>query len=212
MGASSGLSWRLAGGPTKAVEHHARRHSDVGRQVARHGAALQRVRDALHRRQQKLKHRNQAFPGMDVVLLPRTVRQPVEIALGALQPLLVGRGAALLAVFVGIEIAVQFHNARVHAFFEQQIDGALGGVGARRIGIEIDNDPLRVALERLDLLRRQRRAAACHHRREAGRGDADRIHIAFHQNYAVFLANRLLCTMQVVKHAALLIYRRFRRI
>ena len=85
-------------------------------------------------------------------------------------------------------------------------------VGPRRVRIEVHHDPLRVPLQSLNLLRRQRRAATRHHGREARRRDADRIHVAFHQDDPVLFADRLLGPMQVVKHVALLIYRRFRRI
>ena len=149
---------------------------------------------------------------MHVMLRARPVRQPVEITLGLRQAVLIGCRAMLLAVFVRIETAIEFHDAHVHPLVQQQIDGLFGGVGARRVGVEIHQHPAGVALQRLHLLRGERSAATGHHGGKARRSHTDRIHVTLHQDHAVFLANGLLGAMQVVQHVALFIYRRFRRI
>ena len=136
------------------VEHHAAIHSDVARDVVGDRHALQLVGDALHLRQQEIQHRDLAFGSAHVVLGARAVGQPVEVALGAVEALLVGLGAALLAVLVGVEVAIEFHDAHLHALGQQQVDGALGRIGARRVRIEVDGDAVRVAFDGLHLLRR----------------------------------------------------------
>ena len=160
--------------------------------------------------EQEIQHRDFAFRGAHIVLGANPVGEPVEVALGAIEALMVGRGAALLAVLVGVEIAIEFHDAHLHALGQQQVDGAFGRIRARRIGIEIHRDAVRVPFDGLHLLRGERGAATGHDIAKARCRHADRVHITFHQDCAIVFAHAFLGAVQVVEHVALLIDAAFR--
>jgi hypothetical protein len=59
----------------------------------------------------------------------------------------VGAGATLADVAIGIEAAFEGEDAHFKTFLRQKRDGFFGGVGAGRIGIEVDDDAGGVAAE-----------------------------------------------------------------
>ena len=79
-------------------------------------------------------------------------------------------------------------------------------------GSKLTDDPLRVALQHLHLLRGERGAATRHHRAESRGRHADRVHVAFHQDDAILFADRLPGAVQIVEHVALLVDQRFGRV
>src|SRR5579883_73751 len=202
----------LRHGFLEAFEHHASIDTDIARELARDDEPFHAVGNALHGGHQGLQHRDLPLGGPDIILASRAVRQPMKVALSAGEPFGVAGRAALLAVFIGVEAAIEREDAHLHAFGEQQVNRLLGGIGARRVGIEIDDDVGRELPDRLHVLCGQRRTAGCHDGGEARGGHTDRIHVAFDQDDAVLLAHALFRPVQIVEHVALLIYRRFRRV
>ena len=104
----------------------------------------------------------------------------------------------MLHVFVGIEILLQLQHAHLKILVEQHLDGSLGGVGARGIGIEIHHDAFGVPFERANLRVGERGAATGHHVANARRIDSDHVHVAFHQHGVLGFADRVLGAVQVI--------------
>src|ERR1035438_9445343 len=65
---------------------------------------------------------------------------------------------------------------------------------------------------RLHLLRRQRGPARGHHVAKARRRHADRVHVAFHQDHAIFFTHRLLGAVEVVEDLSFDVQVRLRRV
>ena len=100
----------------------------------------------------------------------------------------------------------------MHGFIQQQLDRALGRVLTGCVGVEIHRDVAAVALQHPHLGIGQRRPATGDHLGNARGVDADRVHVAFHQNGAVPFADPLLGAMEVVQDVALLVHRSLGRV
>ncbi len=191
---------------------HARFYPKVTGQVDRIGRARNLIAEILNRRHQGLKRVNAPLRLAHVELRPRPVGQPVKIRLRSRDSLSVCFRAVLLAVFVGIEPALELHNAHFHALVEKQFDRTLTRLRARRIRIEIQMQVERVPLHGPDLFHRKRRAARCNHLRHARLRRPDHIHVSLDENDPVELHRRIFGAVKVIQNVRLPVDFRFRRI
>ena len=125
------------------------------------------------------------------------VFEPVVIVLGAIHLGAIRIAAMLLAILIGIEAILEFHDAHKHALFQQQVDGSPGGGGAGFIRVEIHHDLVRVFPQCLHLWRGQRRSARGHHLAHARGEHADDVHVPFHQHRPVRPADGIFGPVQM---------------
>ena len=95
---------------------------------------------------------------------------------------------------------------------QQNRKRTFGGRLARRVGIVVHNNAAREAAEQLHLRFREARTAARHDVADPRPRHRDRIHVTLDENRRICRANGFLGTIQVIKHAALDVDRRLRRV
>ena len=98
--------------------------------------------DALHVGEQVIHGFDFSFGAARGELRARAFDQVVEISLRVAQRFAVGVFSFATDVEVGIESLLEGEYLDLKFFFDQQTQGALGGLGARRIGIEVHYDVL----------------------------------------------------------------------
>ena len=108
--------------------------------------------------------------------------QVVGVASRVAQRRPVGRDALLADEAVGIEAAFERDDLDVEVLFGQQRDGFFGRGGARRVGVEVDDDALGEAAEQAHLHLRERGAGDGEHVLNPGHVDGDAVHLAFDQD------------------------------
>ena len=144
--------------------------------------------------------------------LPCALDQEVGLAARLADRGCVGLDAALADEAVGVEAAVEGDDLDGEALFGEQGDGLFGGVGASRVGIEVDDDVGGVAAQHGHLLLGEGGSAGGDHVLNAAQKDGDAVHLAFDEQGKLELANGGARLVEIEEHLALGIERRLRRV
>src|SRR5262249_9185172 len=110
-------------------------------------------------------------------------------------------------VEVGIVSGLERQDFEIEFFFDKKAERALGGSGTRGIGIEIHYNIFRVSRQKLGLQFGKSSPGAGDDVVESGGENRDAIHLAFHQDGVIKLADRFLRLIQIEKYARLRINR-----
>ena len=129
----------------------------------------------------------------------------LDECLNLFQRMLAGEGVRIVTVR-------KEHHARIHAFPEDEADGADGGMQAGFIAIVHDGDILGELADEPDLLLRERRSAGGYHVGDAHLVHHHHVHVALYQDASVRLGDLALGEVDAQQVAALDVDFRFRRV
>ncbi len=158
--------------------------------------------DALDVGQQIVHRLLFSVAGTDGKLRPRPFDQIVEIFLRILERGAIGFFALAANVEIGIEALFEGQNFYGEFFFDQQAEGAFGGLRSGRIGIEIHNRILAEAPEQLGLQFGEGGAGTGDHVLESGGVDGDAIHLTFDQDGVVEFPDPFLGEVEIEQDLA----------
>ena len=157
-------------------------------------------------------HRAQLSFGGGQVHLAGARDQIIHVRWRFVQQFRVRRGALGTDETVRVLAAGQGKDAHLDALLEQNRKRTLGGGLPRRVGIVVDDDAPREAIQELHLRFGKACAAARDHIRDSRERHRNRVHVAFNQHGEVQLPQRFLCAVQMVENVALRIDRRLGRV
>ena len=183
----------------------------IGQFRDRHGP-LDFVRQQQDGLEQALEGGDPPLRGREIEALPGPIEQPEEVPRGPLQLAAVRVGSARPAILIGIHAVREFEDLHAQALPQQQFDGALRGVLARRVRVEVDDDRVGMPPHDANLLGRQRGAAGRDDIADAGPPDSNDIHVPFDEHRQIALPHRRPGPVEVVEHRVLPVDRRFGRI